>query len=464
MRKKPQITILDSVHCKADKRARRLLLPILQYEATSWKRGKYGNKEMRSSISYLITGRKGTSGTFLTGLLPMVKKVLGDKINIVGKEEIIKPCQRPILKGIILRPDQRKTFRAIRLYPRGRIVNFTGSGKTIIGLGIMSMYSNCRRLFLVHTKTLLSQTRKSMIKRLGIDPFIIGGDSGKPNWKKIKKTKSPIVLAMIQSFSNIPVKTYINFFDVTIIDEEHHVNKKKSMYGKVMQNNLSPIRYGLTATKPTTKKELLLNEGLIGPTITTLTVQEGIKIGIAAKPKINLIPVKLDPKINEASKNKYSLFYQYGIVENRLRNMLIVNEVKKNIKNKETTLIIIERTDHGIILKNILKLKNIKAPFVYGDTENYVRDRVKDRLQDGIVKVVICSKIWREGINIPSLNNVVNACGMKEEKLVIQAAGRGLRSTKTKKTMTITDFLDPYRYLAEHAIARIAVYIDQGWM
>jgi len=54
--------------------------------------------------------------------------------------------------------------------------------------------------------------------------------------------------------------------------------------------------------------------------------------------------------------------------------------------------------------------------------------------------------------------------GGKEEKGVIQSIGRGLRITENKTTVKLVDMLDPYPYLAEHAIERIQVYINQGWI
>jgi superfamily II DNA or RNA helicase len=251
---------------------------------------------------------------------------------------------------------------------------------------------------------------------------------------------------------------------MTIIDEEHHVNNIKSQYGKVMLNNLSPLRYGLTATKPTKQQEILINEGLIGATIAKLTVQEGIKTKIIAKPIIKLLPVPYQQQIKIQCKNKYVDLYEYGITKNKIRNSLIINEVKKSLEKQEIVLIIIEKIEHGRILQKMLKHENIESNFVHGGSDKLTRLKIKNNLKIGLNKVAICSRVWKEGINIPSLNKIINACGWKEEKGIIQAVGRGLRTTKTKTEVTLIDFLDPYPYLSEHAIARIQVYIKQEWL
>ncbi|RLC32404.1 hypothetical protein DRH13_01785 [Candidatus Woesebacteria bacterium] len=466
---KATVTYLDAVHCKANKEARKLIIPALAYENTAWRRNRRGTRTAQTNTSHLITGRVGTGGTFLAGLDQLVieyckkedkKVVFKDRENI----EYIKATAKPYLEGIKFRPDQKRALRIIKKKSRGRIIFPTGSGKTIIALGIMSMFPDCRVLFLCHTKDLINQTLIELRKYFKDRAIFVIGAGYKSNMNEVKLGKNPILLSTIQSFSNIQTKDYIDFFDITIVDEGHHANSRKSQYGKVMEHNLSPRRYALTATIPTKRKEVLINEGFFGKTIVELTVSKGIKIGIIAKPIIQLIPVPYSSDLNIRCERKYKNFYQHGIVENTARNAIIVNEVKKSIKKKETTLIIIERTDHGHLLQKMLEYKGVKAPFVQGSTSLKERNRVKRQLKIKKKKVVICSKVWKEGINIPSLNHIINACGMKEEKAVIQAMGRGLRTTKNKKTIKLTDFLDPYMYLAQHAILRIQVYYRQGWM
>jgi len=465
---KPTVKVLDVVHCKANKYARELILPALAYKSTSWKRNRRGSRSAETKTSYLITGRQGTGGTFLTGLLPRIKAYCKKKnIQITIEDNNIEriPATAPAkLDGITFRPDQKKVFRAVKKQMVGKIVFPTGSGKTLIALGIISMFPECRVVFLCHTKDLISQTLTEIKKFLPKREMFVIGAGYKSEMKEIKKIDNPIVLATIQSFSKLPFKEYIDFFDLTIVDESHHVNDRKSQYGKVMEHNLSPRKYALTATVPTKRKEILVNEGFFGKVIASLTVKEGIKIGIIAKPKINLLPVPYSSTMNQKCDRKYKNFYQFAIVESKERNSLIVKEVEKSLKRKETTLIIIEHTNHGILIQKMLKRKGIEAPFIHGATPPKDRKRIKREIKIRKQKVVICSKVWKEGINIPSLNHVINACGMKEEKAVIQSIGRGLRTTKKKKTIRLTDFLDPYAYLAQHSILRIQVYAKQGWL
>lgn len=467
MGKEPEIKILDTVHCKADKEAREAILPCLKVKKQIMKKEVFGSSP-DVKVVHMITGHPGTAGHFFTGLLPRIKNFChkkGMKIKFTGKAERIEATARPKLKGVKFRPDQRKAFRAIKKKQRGKVVFPTGSGKTVIALGAFSMYPDCRRLFLCHTKDLLEQTIEE-IEKQGWDYFAIGGGR-KFIWQDIEKAKAPIVVAIINSFSNIDVKKYLAFFDFTVVDEVHHVNAKGSQYGHVMTHNLSPIRIGLTATEPTDYEQFLVNEGFFGPVITEMSIEEGIEKGIIAVPQINLIVVPYNVEINKKGNYKYKHLYEEGIVKNKARNKAIMDEAVLNTSFGHSNLIVVERVEHGeLIQKEFLKVgwRKHKIPFIHGGAQKERRKKVKMKLQEKKIHCVICTRVWKEGINIPTLNHVILASGMKDEKQVIQAIGRGFRTTKEKTKVKLTDFLDPYRFLAEHSIARIQIYRKNKWI
>jgi len=466
---KPVITILDVVHAKANANARAIIRPALAYKSSVWKRNKKtGRRDQIIQTSHLITGRRGTGGTFLSGLMPRVIKYAKKNnrhIEIVDNRESIPWTAMPKLKGITFRPDQKRALRAVRRRHRGKIVFPTGSGKTIIAAGIISMFPQLRVLFLCHTTDLLFQTVTALCKYFP-NVYALGGGS-KTLWDKIYNCENPILVAIDKSYYNIMKKDggeLSVFFDMIIVDEAHHVNSKDSQYGQILEHNLAPRRYGLTATVPTQRKQILVNEGLLGPTIAELTLEEGIETGIVAKPEVNLIPVPYDIRMNKKCQGRFKKYYEHGVVKNRIRNKLITDQIIQTINNGETVLTIIERQEHGKLLQKMLKLKGVRVPFIYGSTIRDKRQLALKQLTSRKMKAVICSRVWKEGINVPSLNHIINAVGLKEEKAVLQAAGRGLRTTDDKTTVKITDFLDPYKYLAEHSVLRVSVYVKKGWL
>ncbi|MBU1621829.1 MAG: DEAD/DEAH box helicase family protein, partial [Gammaproteobacteria bacterium] len=118
-----------------------------------------------------------------------------------------------------------------------------------------------------------------------------------------------------------------------VVDECHHVSKLSGHYTKILEYILAPVRLGLTATKNRSEEGIAAVKGLLGPEIgktSYLELQEG---GHLAKPKIKLYRV---PEMSSARKRKlrgkYPEVYQEGIVDNRKRNMLIVNKASEQIE------------------------------------------------------------------------------------------------------------------------------------
>jgi superfamily II DNA or RNA helicase len=458
MGEKAVIQIIDSIHCRANKVARQLIKSKLKYKKNLFKRKVFGS-EIVEKTQHLITGRDGTAGLFLTGLLPKVKS---KKIIVIGNNNIEKlsPSTSPHLKSITFREDQLSAINSAKSLQRGIIVAPTGSGKTIIAAGLMSVYSKYRILFLCHTIDLLNQTSDEL-KKFNMDHFILGGGH-KVNWKNIFKKESCILLSTINSLAKVK-QDWHTFFDVTIVDEVHHCSKENSQYGEAMLKNLCPVKIGFTATLPSNSYEKLVVEGFFGPVIHELTLKEGKDIGIIAKAAVNLVPVPFDIRIQSKSRT-YAEYYHNGIVLNKRRNQLIIKISKKNAEKNSITLIIVDKIAHGKELQKMFKKHKLNVPFVQGEEKSLFRLKIKTGLRNGKEKIAICTKVWKEGINIPELNTIIFACGMKEEKSIKQAMGRGLRTSKIKSKIKLIDFMDPYRYLAEHSVLRYQIYKKLKWV
>jgi superfamily II DNA or RNA helicase len=450
-----EIEYLDSIHCKADKEAVKVIKKSLSYKSSFWKKSAFGKKKIIKD-AYFIDGR---TGVFLTGFLPVVEKVFKGKINFKNKE-VIKPECRPNLKGIKFYDYQEQLIDKAIQYQRGVIKSPTGTGKTIVTAGIISCYPNKNILLLCHSISILNQTKVKFEEDFGFKCNLITGES------KDKKIRKGITLAIDKSFSKIDYLDYICHFDIVLIDESHHVISRKSLYGKILQKLLAPIKLGFTATPPKEREKLLSMQGLLGPVIGEITIQEMTKKGVFVKPKIKLVSVPVQNSVSDLF--KYNEVYKAAIINSTVRNTLIIKNAVERIKQGKTCLIMIKDLDHG---ENLLDIVDEKFPdyledfiFIKGATESKVREYVKNSLEDKKIKCVIVTAIWREGVNIKSLNSVILALGGKSSIQVLQAIGRGTRKSDGKTEVEIIDFIDRYKYLAQHFTERLTIYLKEKWL
>lgn len=359
----------------------------------------------------------------------------------------LKTKKEPIIEGLNIKNGKYSfqynlIMKAIQKQ-RGVIKAATASGKTIIMLGLISCFPKSKVLFLSDTYVPITQFKKELQER---------------NFD-IKN----ITITTIQSQYRKPIDEH-DKYDIILIDECHGVSSMNGMYAKVLKNSLAPMRLGFTATLPRTLEGKLSLEGLLGPIIGELTIQEGTERGVLAIPKI------IVREIPENSSLKYIRGYQQvykkTIVENKIFNRMICKDAKEEIDKNKTVLILVIEIQHG---KNLVKMArelfDLDLIFVRGATEAEAREKIRLQMEEKEIKGVVATAVFRKALNIRSLDTVINACGGKSEVVTLQAIGRGLRKTEDKEFVKIIDYFNPnHSYLIDHFGRRLSLYFREGWL
>jgi superfamily II DNA or RNA helicase len=271
-----------------------------------------------------------------------------------------------------------------------------------------------------------------------------------------------VIVSTIQSFVKQP-QELLNSFDMVIVDEVHRFSKAKGQYFDVLSRMIAPYRYGLTATLNKNQEVALLTEGLIGPLIGEFTLKEGIEKGILAKPKLKFITIPLDYKVRNL--RRYQEVYEMGVVLNRARNRMIIKTAKDLAKDGKTSLILISKIEHGNSLVEMSELIGHQVVFIQGKDDSEIRENVRGALNRKEIKTVIATQIWKEGVDIKTLDAVINAAGGKSEIAVLQSLGRGLRTAEGKESILLVDILDlSHHYLTSHLAERLAIYSQEEWL
>jgi superfamily II DNA or RNA helicase len=454
-----KIYVNNPVWSAVDPQYRDLLGPPVSHPAFWYKYDKTSGRMKRMDYTKNMIDVKGN---FLTGLIPRLKWYMdrkGIKYEIINKIKYDdSPVATPFIKGIKFRPDQKRAINAALENRRGIIVAPTGSGKTVVLGGLVSCYPKGRTLFLCHGKDLLQQTYDEFGKFGFKDLGLIDA--------KHRDLNGKVVVAIRQSFIKLDPEDYMDYFDRVFIDECHHSKEDDSQIVEILSNMTAEERIGVSATFPSSKAARLTLEGCIGPVIDELTVQEGIELGIISTPDIRIRKTEYHYHLHDL--DRYTDVYQEGIVDNYSRNRQIMKDVKAEVQQGNSTLTFVTKIEHG---ENLLQaaedigLEDVH--FIHGSTEDDERTWIKKNLMKKKIKAVIATTVWDEGINIPSLNCVLNAAGGKSEIKTLQRIGRGLRTDEeTRKTrLTYYDYFDPSHYfLIEHFGQRCTLYCEMGWI
>jgi superfamily II DNA or RNA helicase len=451
-----KIEIVNPIEARTNEEGSKKLASTLCYTASYWRKGQWAMRRYEYSKS-LIKKQKDGYHYFLAGFIPRVRKANSNTKITTMFDKAKFEFKIPDLKGIEFRPDQLKLIDQALKAERGVVVSPTGSGKTILQMGLITtLPKDFCTLILAHTKDIVMQTSQELHKFNLNHQMIIEG-----HLQPLKKT---IVVATVQSFIKYNPDDYMTYFDCVIVDEGHHVSSIDGNYGRALGTLLAPYRWAFTATKPVNKEAEMALEGLIGPTVARLTINEAAKLNIIAKPKIKIIKLSEDFRIRQLYRS-YEEVVEHGIVKNDERTDKIATIVKSNIHHKRVVLIMVNRIDHGNLIKSALMKKGVDIPFVNGATPSLERVKIKTKLIEKKLFGAICTTVWKEGVNIPSLNMIVLAHLGKSEIVTLQNIGRGLRRTDDKDRVSIVDFFDSsHNYLIKHFGERICLYLDEGWL
>ena len=346
-----------------------------------------------------------------------------------------------------LRDHQQKSIAVIAKKDIGVIVAPPGSGKTIVGLKIISDKKQ-PALIITHRRQIAEQWMERIEAFLGIPKHEIGRiGQGK------HKIGKQVTVAMIQSLSKELSKSdgmiYSRTFGTVLIDECHHIAADTF---RSAVSRLHPYYiYGLTATpfrKYNDGKHIFIH---LGEVISELKSEE---IGAASKAKIIIRNTSLDIPFNSKTDRFETLSKM--LIHDSARNKLILDDVNSELKAGKKVIIITERKEHIDALYQFLKQIYETVTLSGEDPERSKNEKWK-QLKEGNYQVLITTgQFFGEGSDLQNANCLFLAYPFSFKGKLIQYIGRVQRSIITP---TIYDYRDiKIGYLNKMFLKRNAYY------
>lgn len=198
----------------------------------------------------------------------------------------------------------------------------------------------------------------------------------------------------------------------------------------------------------------ILIEAVAGKRIFDISASKLINEGFLVKPKIYFVDV---PAMRGVGSNYHEVYKNY-IVENSERNSLIIKSAKKLLDKGKKILILVVRVGHGSVLLSELEKEGISSDFLDGKKSTKKRLQCIQDMKDGKIDVLVASKIFDQGVDIPELDALILAGSGKSSGRALQRIGRVIRLFEGKEIATVVEFMDNAKYLRDHSNARMNVY------
>jgi len=318
----------------------------------------------------------------------------------------------------------------------GILVSPPGSGKTVMGLGILSAIGR-RAIWLTHVNELVDQA-VSRIKDFFTD--IQEGDIGVIGGGKCTVGKK-ITVATIQSLMREIPQELIDSTGVLVLDEAHHA--PANTFAAVVAKFPCRYRIGLTATPRRYDGLTKAMFWAFGPQLIHVSREELAEEGYILLPNLVIRDTGFYGEfLNDKRKPDYATLMRSTIVDVR-RNAQVLQQLIPELDD-QYSLIISGRKSHCTTLYDALvyEYPGASAEVLTSSVPKKKRREIIQSIYDRKLRSIFATSIAEEGLDIPHLSRLHLVTPTRNPRMVSQAAGRVMRPASGKTDAIIYDYVD----------------------
>jgi superfamily II DNA or RNA helicase len=353
----------------------------------------------------------------------------------------------------VLREEQKHAFNALCAVDEGILSATTAFGKTVIGAALIGQ-KRVSTLILVHRKQLLMQWQERLGEFLEINEVLPSEPKkrGRKRQRSLigsfgagKDARSGIVdVAIIQSMGIADeIKPFIKEYGMIIVDECHHVPAVS--FENVMKQVQAKYVYGLTATPTRQDGHQTILYMYLGP----IRHRVDAKDQATKRPFTHvMLPRFTGTQFHLDEQNAYPAIGQYysQIMQDDLRNHMIVEDVLACAKEQRNCLLLSERTQHVQLLASLLRDQIPTVHTLTGGKSTIEAKRQLDALRNtpDELPLVVCAtgKYIGEGFDEARLDTLFLTMPISWHGTLAQYAGRLHRLHDGKREVRVYDYID----------------------
>lgn len=428
-----------------------LNFPNLEY----WLKRRFGKSVYQTEKFFRLFEEEGEDVILPRGFLAS----LTDYFRTHGISFVIQDL-RPTLPDVSfpsvikLRPMQSDIVNQAIEIEQGVIVAPAGSGKTVMGLELISRREQ-PALILTHRKQIMDQWIERIQTFLGIPKAHIGRIDGVK-----KKVGEKVTVAMMQSLvRQDDWKDFQDRFGTIIVDECHHIPAKT--FREVISRLDARFCYGLTATPKRKHNDEKLIYLFIGDIIAELTeesssLEKMVTRKVVRPPRTVIIHTTTLKIPFSFTADDYQLLARL-VSFDQARNQLVLDDIRDAVAAGKKTLVLSERKEHLEVLN--MYLKGVAEVIVItGDDSSASRKSKLAQIVSGHYQVIFATgQLLREGLDIPDIQAIVLAFPLAFEGKLKQYIGRIRGAQKT-----VYDYHDAKTPFLDRQFKKRKKYYDQN--
>ncbi len=353
-----------------------------------------------------------------------------------------EPSVRSFIEPNIMQQDALLALDLARAQGNERaiVISATGTGKTMLSALDVRTVDPKRMLFVVHREQILARTIREYQRVLGgpaTDYGLLTGTS--------KQSDRRYVFATIQTLSQESILASLpaDAFDYIIIDEAHRAGA--ITYQRVIERLRPRFLLGMTATPERT-------DGFNVFELFDYNVPYEIRLSKALEAEMlspfhyyGISDVVYDDDATTSDETPLHLL----ISPERVDHLIHALELYGQAGVAPRGLIFCSRREESHRLSEelntrLLRGRPLRTVALTGEDSIEERERRVAQLEAGDLDYILTVDVFNEGVDIPSLNQVIMLRQTQSAIVFVQQLGRGLRLADGKDYLAVIDFIGNY--------------------
>jgi superfamily II DNA or RNA helicase/HKD family nuclease len=327
------------------------------------------------------------------------------------------------------------------------IISATGTGKTFLSAFDVHKVRPKRVLFVVHRRT-IAQKSMETFQRV-ISDRTMGLYSGN------ERSSTDYLFATVQTIAR-DVEDDIfekDAFDYIVVDETHRADA--ASYQKILSHFNPGFLLGMTATPERTDGGDIFK-------LFNHNIAYEIRLHKALEENM-LVPFHYygisDLTIDGEEVGDHTDFNRL-ISDERAYHLVEKASFYKSDSGRVRGLIFCSRQEEAKELANKLNELGLRCKALVGSSHESERQAVIRDLELGELDYILTVDIFNEGVDIPSVNQIIMLRPTQSAIIFVQQLGRGLRVCEGKEYLTVIDFIGNY---SNSYLIPIALYGDASY-
>ncbi|MDF7668577.1 DEAD/DEAH box helicase [Lactobacillus sp. ESL0703] len=318
---------------------------------------------------------------------------------------------------------------------RGLVVSATGTGKTYLGAFAVKDFAPHKFLYVVHREQIAKKALESFYQ-------VIGGE--RSNYGLLTGHKHQLncqyVFATVQTLSQPDMLASLSQdeFDYILIDEAHRAAAPS--YQRVLDYFTPQFWLGMTATPERMDDQ---------------DVYQLFDYNLAYEIRLrDALEEKMLAPFHYVGVEDYEVDGESIDETTNLRNLVAPKRVDYVLEQlnyygycgaKARGLVFCSRQEEARELAQLFTARGHSAVALTNEDSEVRRAEVVAQLESGQIEYIVTVDLFNEGIDIPSLNQIVMLRNTQSSIVFIQQLGRGLRKYPGKDYVTVIDFIGNYK-------------------